>query len=186
VWRAVRAAGEDSDQLDFLDWGDVHFLISATHQTSVALDRLPGGPKLPKRLKDHIHLMRHTVEHWSDHDCKSSWRTLVLKHAPGSNLLSLDELEQALTRVRDALLEAFPAKPKLLKVVPLHTAADGVGRHGAGGIARLAGDAQAARRAVGADRPEAVSSAWSRLLELNREAPRTVPEPGQPKSDVPG
>jgi hypothetical protein len=47
VWRAVRAAGEESDQLDFLYWGDVHFLISATHQMSEALDGLPGGPKLP-------------------------------------------------------------------------------------------------------------------------------------------
>ena len=48
VWRAVKAAGEESDQLDFLYWGDVHFLISATHQMSEALDGLPGRPEIAK------------------------------------------------------------------------------------------------------------------------------------------
>jgi hypothetical protein len=47
-----RAAGREGrrrgiHQLDFLYWGDVHFVISATHQMSEALDGLPGGPKLP-------------------------------------------------------------------------------------------------------------------------------------------
>jgi hypothetical protein len=109
AWRAVKAGGEESDQLDFLYWGDVHFLISATHQMSEALDGLPDGPKLPKRLKDQIHLMRHAVEHWSDDDERMGrWRTLALKHVAGPDLLSLDELEQVLTRVRDVLLEAYP------------------------------------------------------------------------------
>jgi hypothetical protein len=48
VWRAVKAASEESDQLDFLYWGDVHFLISATHQMSEALDGLPGRPEIAK------------------------------------------------------------------------------------------------------------------------------------------
>ena len=43
-WRTVKAAGEESDQLDFLYWGDVHFLISATHHMSEALD----GPERPE------------------------------------------------------------------------------------------------------------------------------------------
>jgi hypothetical protein len=169
------AAGEESDQLDFLYWGDVHFLISATHQMSEALDGLPGGPKLPKRLKDQIHLMRHTVEHWSDDDeRKGSWRTLVLKHAPGPAVLSLDELEQVLTRVRDVLLEVYPAKPKLLEVyhgMPQLIESDATG---AGGSACLAGDARTARRAVGADRPGTVSSECSRAARAERRGAVSV------------
>jgi hypothetical protein len=187
VWRAVRAAGGESDQLDFLYWGDVHFLVSAAHQMSEALDVLPGGPKLSKRFKDQIHRVRHAVEHRRDDDERNgSWRTLVLKHAPGADLLSLDELEQVLTRVRDELLEIYPAEPKLLEVyhgMPQLIEADATGR--------------------------AVLRAWQEMLELHdgrwelidreqfrarvrelrelkREIPTTVPDPGEPKSDVPG
>jgi hypothetical protein len=117
VWRAVEAAGEESEQPDFLYWGDARFLISATHHMSEALDGLPCGPELPIRLKDQIRLMRHTLEHWSDDDeGKGGWKSLVLKHAPGPDQLSLDELEQVLTRVRDELLEVYPAKPELPEV----------------------------------------------------------------------
>jgi hypothetical protein len=42
-WRAVEAAGEESDQLDFLYWGDARYLISATHHMSKALDGPPSG-----------------------------------------------------------------------------------------------------------------------------------------------
>ena len=132
VWRAVEAAGEESEQPDFLYWGDARFLISATHHMSEALDGLPSGPRLPNRLKDQIHLMRHTLEHWSDDDeGEDSWKTLVLKHAPGADLISLDELEQVLTRVRDELLEVHPATPKLLEVyhgMPQLIEADAKGR----------------------------------------------------------
>jgi hypothetical protein len=186
AWRAVKAGGEESDQLDFLYWGDVHFLISATHQMSEYLDGIPGGPKLSKRLKDQIHLMRHTLEHWSDDDERmGSWKTLVLKHAPGADLFSLDELEQVLTRVRDELLEVYPAKPKLLEVYhgkPQLIEADATGR--------------------------AVAHAWQEMLELhdgqwepidreqfrarvreplepNHKTQRTVPDPRESKSDVP-
>jgi hypothetical protein len=131
-WRAVKVAGEESVQLDFLYWGDARFLISATHHMSEALDGLPSGPKLPKRLKDQIRLMRHTLEHWSDDDeGKGGWKTLALKHAPGLDLLSLDELELVLTRVRDELLEVHPATPKLLEVyhgMPQLIEADARGR----------------------------------------------------------
>jgi hypothetical protein len=144
-WRAVKAAGEESDQLDFLYWGDVRFLISATHHMSEALDGLPSGPKLPIRFKDQIRLMRDTLEHWSDDDeGKGGWKALVLKHAAGADLLSLDELEQVLTRVRDELLEVYPAKPKLLEVyhgMPQLIEADARGR--------------------------AVLDAWQEMLELH-------------------
>jgi hypothetical protein len=187
AWRAVRAAGEESDQLDFLYWGDVHFLISATHQMSEALDGLPGGPKLPKRLKDQIHLMRHTVEHWSDDDeRKGSWRTLVLKRAHGADLLSLDELEQVLTRVRDVLLEVYPAKPKLLEVyhgMPQLIEADATGRAVARAWQEMLELHDGRWELI--DR-EQFRARVRELLELNREAPRTVPDPGQSKSDVPG
>jgi hypothetical protein len=35
---------------------------------------------------------------------------------PGPDLISLDELEQVLIRVRDELLEVYPARPKLPEV----------------------------------------------------------------------
>jgi hypothetical protein len=144
-WRAVRAAGEESDQLDFLYWGDARFLISATHHMSEALDELPSGPKLPKRLKDQIRLMRHTLEHWNDDDeGKGGWKTLVLKHPQGPDLISLDELEEVLTRVRDELLEVYPAKPKLPEVYP--------------GMPQLI-EADATGRAV--------LHAWQEMLELH-------------------
>ena len=99
---------------------------------SEALDGLPSGPKLPERLKDQIRLMRHTLEHWSDDDeAKGGWKTLVLNHAPGIDLLSLGELEPVLTRVRDELLEVHPATPKLLEVyhgMPQLIEADAKGR----------------------------------------------------------
>jgi hypothetical protein len=73
---------------------------------SESLDGLLGAPKLAKRLKDQIHLMRHALERWSDDDERmGGWKRLVLKHASGADLLSLDELGQVLTRVRDELLE---------------------------------------------------------------------------------
>jgi hypothetical protein len=131
-WRAVKAVGEESDQLDFLYWGDAHYLISAMHQMSKALDRLPSGPKLPKRLKNQIRLIRHTLERWNDDDeGGGGWKTLVLKHPPGSDLISLDELEQVLIRVRDELLEVYPAKPELPEVyhgMPQLIEADARGR----------------------------------------------------------
>jgi len=117
VWRAVKAVGEESDQLDFLYWGDACYLISATQQMSKALDGLPGGPTLPKRVKDQIRLMRHTLQRCNDDDeGGGGWKTLVLTHPPGSDLLSLEELEQVLIGVRDALLEVYPAKPELPEV----------------------------------------------------------------------
>jgi hypothetical protein len=144
-WRAVKAAGEESDQLDFLYWGDARYLISATHQMTKALDGLPSGPKLPKRLKDQIRLMRHTLEHWNDDDeGKGGWKTLVLKHPQGPDLISLDELEEVLTRVRDELLEVYPAKPKLPEVYP--------------GMPQLI-EADATGRAV--------LHAWQEMLELH-------------------
>jgi hypothetical protein len=187
AWRAVRAAGEESDQLDFLYWGDVHFLISATHQMSKSLHGLPGGPKLPKRLKDQIHLMRHTLEHWSgDDERMGSWKTLVLKHAPGADLFSLDELEQVLTRVRDELLEVYPAKPKLLEVYhgkPQLIEADAAGRavaHAWQEMLELHGGQWEL-----IDR-EQFRARVRELLELNRKTPSTVADPGQSKSDVSG
>jgi hypothetical protein len=185
-WRAVKAAGEESDQLDFLYWGDVHFLISATHHISAALDGLPSGPRLPKRLKDQIHLMRHPVEHWSDDDePKDSWKTLILKHATGPDLLSLDELEQVLTRVHNELLDVYPAKPKLLEVyhgMPQLIEADATGRAVAHAWQEMLELHDGRWDLI--DR-EQFRARVRELLELNREAPRTVPDPGESKSDVP-
>jgi hypothetical protein len=187
AWRAVRAAGEESDQLDFLYWGDVHFLISATHQMSKSLDGLPGGPKLPKRLKDQIHLMRHTLEHWSgDDEPMGSWKRLVLKHAPGAGLFSLDELEQVLTRVRDELLEVYPAKPKLLEVYhgkPQLIEADATGRAVAHAWQEMLELHDGQWELI--DR-EQFRARVREPLELNSKTPRTVPDPGQSKSDVSG
>jgi hypothetical protein len=187
-WRAVKAAGEESDQLDFLYWGDVHFLISATHQMSESLDGLPGGRKLPKRLKDQIHLMRDTLEHWSDDDeRKGSWKKLVLKYAPkGADLLSLDELEQVLTRVRDQLLEVYPAQPKLLEVyhgMPQLIEADANGRAVAHAWQEMLELHDGQWELI--DR-EQFRARVRELLELNRETPRTVSDPRRPKSDVSG
>jgi hypothetical protein len=66
------------------------------------------------------------------------------KHAPGPGLLPLDELEQVLTRVRDVLLELYPAKPKLLEAyhgTPQLIESDATGR--------------------------AVARAWQEMLELH-------------------
>ena len=187
AWRAVKAAGEDSDQLDFLYWGDVHFLISATHQMNESLDGLPDGPKLSKRLKDRIHLMRHALDHWSDDDERmGSWKKLVLKHAPGADLLSLDELEQVLTRVRDELLEGHPAKPKLLEVYhgkPQLIEADATGRALAHAWQEMLELHDGQWELI--DR-EQFRARVRELLELNGETPMTVPYPRQSKSDVPG
>jgi hypothetical protein len=186
AWRAVKAAGEESDQLDFLYWGDVHFLISATHHMSESLDGLPGAPKLAKRLKDQIHLMRHALERWSDDDERmGGWKRLVLKHASGADLLSLDELEQVLTRVRDELLEVYPAKPKLLEVyhgMPQLVEADATGRAVAHAWQEMLELHDGQWELI--DR-EQFRARVRELLELNRENPRTVPDPGQSKSDEP-
>ena len=185
-WRTVKAAGEESDQLDFLYWGDVHFLISATHHMSESLNRLPDGPKLPKRLKDQIHLMRGTLEHWSDDDDrKGSWRRLVPKQPQGANLLSLDELEQVLTQVRDELLEVYPAQPKLLEVYhgkPQLIEADATGRAVAHAWQEMLELHDGQWELI--DR-EQFRARVRELLELNRATPRPVPDPGESKSDVP-
>lgn len=182
-WRAVKAAGEESDQLDFLYWGDVHFLISATHHMSEALDGLPSGPRLPNRLKNQIHLMRHTLEHWSDDDeGKDSWKTLVLKHTTGPDLLSLDELEQVLTRVRDELLEVYPVRPKLLEVYhgkPQLIEADAKGRAVARAWQEMLELHDGRWELI--DR-EQFRARVRELLELNREALTTVLDPGESKS----
>ena len=161
----------------------LHFLISATHHMSEALDGLPSGPRLPNRLKDQIHLMRHTLEHWSDDDeGKDSWKTLVLKHATGPDLLSLDELEQVLTRVRDELLEVYPVKPKLLEVYhgkPQLIEADAKGRAVARAWQEMLELHDGRWELI--DR-EQFRARVRELLELNREAPMTVPDPGESKS----
>jgi hypothetical protein len=142
---------------------------------------------LPKRLKDQIQLMRHTVEHWSDDDERNgSWRTLVLKHAAGPGLLSLDELEQVVTRVRDVLLELYPAKPKLLEVyhgTPQLIESDATGRAVARAWQEMLELHDGRWELI--DR-EQFRARVRELLALNREAPTTVPNPGGSKSDVPG
>jgi hypothetical protein len=187
-WRTVKAAGKESDQLDFLYWGDVHFLISATHHMSEALDGLPSGPKLPKRLKDQMRLMRNALEHWSDDDeLKGNWKTLVLEHPPSRDLLSLDELEQVLTRVRDELLEVYPAKPKFLEVyrgMPQLIEADATGRAVARAWQEMLELHNGRWELI--DR-EQFRARVRQLLELNREAPMDRElHPGGSKYDVPG
>jgi hypothetical protein len=78
---AYEAAGREHSQLEFLYWGDAHFLISATHHMNEALKGLSIGPKLPKRLRDQITGMRHLIEHWDDEEeRRGTWKTLAEKH----------------------------------------------------------------------------------------------------------
>ena len=44
AYEDARTAGREHAQLEFLYWGDAHFLISATHHMNKALERLSGGP----------------------------------------------------------------------------------------------------------------------------------------------
>jgi hypothetical protein len=177
-WRAIRAAGAESDQLDFLYWGDVHFLISATRHMSEALDGLPSGPKLPPRLKDQIRLLGHALEHWNDDDAgKGGWKMLVLKQPQGPDLLSLDELEQVLTRARDELLEVYPSKPRLLEVyhgMPQLIESDATGRAVACAWQEMLEVHHGRWELI--DR-EQFRARVRELLELNRDAPRTVNDP---------
>ena len=68
AYGAARAAGTDIWRLEFLYWGDGHFLISATYHMNKALDRLSSGTELPKRLRNQIRLMRHLLEHWNEEE----------------------------------------------------------------------------------------------------------------------
>jgi hypothetical protein len=177
AWRAVKVAGEESDQLDFHYWGDVHFLISATHSMAEAVDGLPSGPKLPKRFKDQIRLMRRALEHWNDDDEGSgSWKMLVLKHPPDPDLLSLDELEQVLTGVRDELLEVYPSKPRLPEVysgMPQLIEADATGRAVLRAWHEMLELHHGQRELI--DR-EQFRARVRELLELDHEAPWIVPD----------
>ena len=187
AWRAVKVVGEESNELDFLYWGDVRFLISATHHMSEALDGLAGGPELPQRLKDQMPLLRHMLEHWGgdDDEGKGGWKSLVTKFPPGRDLISLDELEQVLTRVRGELLEVYPVEANWLEVYhgrPQLIEADARGR------AVLRAWQEMLERHGG--RSELIDREQFRarireLLELNREALTTVLDPGESKSDVP-
>jgi hypothetical protein len=124
----VRAAGKEQWELGFLYWGDAHFLVSAVRHMNEALKGLSNGPRMPKRLRDQIELMRHTLEHWDGQDeRKGRWKTLAEKHGPhaspwvafpdqagddadlwiGPDLISVEELEQELARVRDELLDVY-------------------------------------------------------------------------------
>ena len=100
-------------------------------------------------------------------------------------MVSLDELEQVLTRVRDELLEVYPVKPKLLEVY-----------HGKLQLIEADAKGRAVARAwhemleLHDVRWELIDREQFRarvreLLELNREAPRTVPDPEESKSDAP-
>jgi hypothetical protein len=126
---AATAAGRVHSQLEFLYWGDAHFLISATHHMNEALDGLSSGPKLPKRLREQIAMMRHLLEHWDDEEArKGRWKTLAKMHGKhaspwvavgdgtdlriGSDFFSLQELEQALAGVRDELLSQYTEEPE--------------------------------------------------------------------------
>jgi hypothetical protein len=130
-YRGAKAAGIERHRLDFLFWGDYHFLISATHHMNEALKGLSSGPKMPKRLRFQIEVMRHTLEHWDDapwagqQQLKGRWKTLAEMHGEsatpsivagggdiddlliGPDRISLQELEQELGRVRDELLEVY-------------------------------------------------------------------------------
>jgi hypothetical protein len=91
-----------------------------------------------------------------------------------------------LTRVRDVLLEAYPAKPKLLEVyhgMPQLIESDATGRAVARAWQEML-ELQDGRWEL-IDR-EQFRARVRELLELNREAPRTVPDPGESKSDLPG
>ena len=129
AYEAARAAGREDSQLEFLYWGDAHFLISATHHMNEALEGLSSGTKLPKRLREQIAIMRHLLEHWDDEEArKGRWKTLAKvhgKHASpwvvvgdgtdlriGPDFFSLQELDQALASVRDELLPQYTEKPE--------------------------------------------------------------------------
>ena len=122
---ATGPGGQEADRLDFLFWGDVHFLMAATHHMNEALERLPSGRKLPKRLRVQIAVMRHTIEHLDDQSAgRGRWRTLADDHREhatpwlvvgmdtdieiGPAHISLDRLERLLELIRDKLLEIYP------------------------------------------------------------------------------
>jgi hypothetical protein len=125
---AYEAAGREHSQLEFLYWGDAHFLISATHHMNEALKGLSIGPKLPKRLRDQIMRMRQLLEHWDEEEeRRGTWKTLAEKHGKhaspwvavgddtdlriGPDFFSLRELEQALVGARDELLPRYTEEP---------------------------------------------------------------------------
>jgi hypothetical protein len=91
-----------------------------------------------------------------------------------------------LTRVRDELLEVYPAKPKLLEVyhgMPQLIEADATGRAVAHAWQEMLELHDGQWELI--DR-EQFRARVRELLELNRETPRTVLDPGESKSDVPG
>jgi hypothetical protein len=129
---AAGPGGQEADRLDFLYWGDAHFLMAATHHMNEALERLPSGLKLPKRLRDQIALMRHTTEHWDDQSARTGrWRTLADEHGEhatpwlvvgtdydieiGPDQISLDGLERLLELIRDEPLEIYPGMPRAIQ-----------------------------------------------------------------------
>jgi hypothetical protein len=97
---------------------------------------------------------------------------------PRPELLSIDELEQVLTGVRDELLEVYPSKPRLLEVysagMPQLIEADARGR----AVARVWHEMlelhHGQRELI--DR-EQFRARVRDLLELDHEAPRIVPDP---------
>jgi hypothetical protein len=124
--------GQEADRLDFLYWGDAHFLMAATHHMNEALERWPSGLKLPKRLRAQIAVMRHTIEHWDDQSARTGrWQTLADEHGEhakpwlvvgmdtdieiGPAHISLDVLERLLELIRDELLEIYPGMPRAIQ-----------------------------------------------------------------------
>jgi hypothetical protein len=102
--------------------------MAAAHHMNEALERLPSGLKLPKRLRAQIALMRHTIEHWDDQSARTGrWQTLADEHGEhatpwlvvgmdtdieiGPADISLDGLERLLELIRDELLEIYPGMP---------------------------------------------------------------------------
>ncbi|HET9566705.1 MAG TPA: hypothetical protein VFP27_19875, partial [Mycobacterium sp.] len=140
---AAGPAGQEADRLDFLYWGDAHFLMAATHHMNEALERLPSGQKLPKRLRAEIAVMRHTIEHWDDQSARTGrWQTLADEHGEhatpwlvvgmdndieiGPAHISLDGLERLLEPIRDELLEIYPGMPRAIQSDAVDRAVAGI------------------------------------------------------------
>jgi hypothetical protein len=126
IWSADAedsSAGWESLRLEFLYWGDAHFLITAIFHMNKALKGMPSGPSLPQPLGKQVDHLCHLLEHWEDAQGdfdNAAWERLAIKHGAvyaspwsavadgtdiwiGPDKLSVQELRQVLARVLDEL-----------------------------------------------------------------------------------
>lgn len=110
--------GSEWRRLSSLYFGDVHFLIIAIYHVIKALDGMPPTSQLPGLVQRKVELFRHQIEHWwKAQNKESAWKAVPECGTPyqvmvvgsdlkiGADKVSLQELEDFLTKTRDELLE---------------------------------------------------------------------------------